>query len=109
METYYKEVNYEEIVVAYIRSTGSFIYPLLVKKAPNSWKKSQTSNTQVKYTFNASKIEGIFYFLLKERFITFPHDHQLPNKEELKGKVYCKYHNSWNHGTNSCWSLRNII
>ena len=102
-------MNSEEIVVAYIRSTGSFIYHLLVKKAPNSWKKSQTSNTQVQYTFDASMIEGIFYFLLKERFITFPHDHPLPNKEELEGKVYYKYHNSWNHGTNSCWSFRNII
>ena len=46
---------------------------------------------------------------MKEKFITFPQDHQLPNKEEIKGKVYCKYNNSWNHGTNFCWSMRNII
>ena len=23
--------------------------------------------------------------------------------------MYYKYHNFWNHSTNSCWSLRNII
>ena len=23
--------------------------------------------------------------------------------------MYCKYHNSWNHSTNSCWSFTNII
>ena len=56
-----------------------------------------------------AKIEEIFDFLLKEKFIIFFQDHQLPSKEELKGKIYCKYHNSWNHGTNSCWSFRNII
>ena len=48
-------------------------------------------------------------FLVKEKFITFPQDHQLPNKNELRGKVYCKYHNSRNHSTNACWSFRNII
>ena len=46
---------------------------------------------------------------MKDKFITFPKDHQLPNKEEIRRKVYCKYHNSWNHGTNSYWSFRNII
>ena len=93
MGTYCHEVNYEEIEVADLLSIGSFIYPLLVKKAIDLWKKSQTSNTQVQYTFDAAKTEEIFDFLLKEKFITFPHDHQLPTKEQLRGKVYCKYHN----------------
>ena len=46
MGTYCQEVNYEEIVVADLPSIGSFICTLLVKKAPDLWKKSQTSNTQ---------------------------------------------------------------
>ena len=46
---------------------------------------------------------------MKEKFITFPHDHQLPNIEELRGKVYCRYHNSRNHSINACWSFKNII
>ena len=69
-------------------------------------KKSQASNTQAHYTSNVAKTGE---FLVKEKFITFPQDHQLPNKEELRGKFYYKYHNSWNHITNSCWSFKNII
>ena len=52
------------------------------------------SNTQTQYTFDVAKTEEIFDFLLKGKFITFPQDHQLPNKEELRGKVDRKYHNS---------------
>ena len=74
MGTYYQGVDFEKIAVANLLST-SFICPLLVKKAPNLWKKSQTSNTQVQYTFDVTKTEKIFDFLLKEKFITFPHDH----------------------------------
>ena len=56
-----------------------------------------------------AKTEEIFDFFVKEKLITFPHDHQLPNKEDLRGKIYCKNHNSWNHNTNSCWSFKNVI
>ena len=46
---------------------------------------------------------------MKEKFITFPHDHQLPSNDDLRGKVYYKYHNSWNHSTNYFRSFRNVI
>ena len=72
MGTYCQEINFEEIAVADLPSTGSFIYPLLVKKVPNLWKKSQTSNLQEQYTFDVAKTEEIFDFLLKKKFITFP-------------------------------------
>ena len=72
MGTYYQSVNSEEIAIADLLSTCSFICPLLVKKALDLWKKSHTSNTQVQYTFDAAKTEEIFYFLMKEKFITFP-------------------------------------
>ena len=78
MGTYYQEVNFEEIVVEDLLSTGSFIYPLLVKKSLDLWKKSHTSNTKVQYTFDAANNEEIFDFLMKEKFITFPQGHQLP-------------------------------
>ena len=45
MGTYCQEVNFEEIAVADLLSTSSFIYLFLMKKAPDLWKKSQTSNT----------------------------------------------------------------
>ena len=47
-------------------------------------KKSQVSNAQAQHTSDVAKIEE---FLVKEKFITFPHDHQFPNKEEFRGKV----------------------
>ena len=40
MGTYCQEVNSKEIAIANLLSTGSFIYPLLVKKASDLWKKS---------------------------------------------------------------------
>ena len=46
---------------------------------------------------------------MNEKFITFPKDHQIPNKDELRGKAYCKYHNSRNHTTNACLGFRNVI
>ena len=46
---------------------------------------------------------------MKEKFITFPKDHQIPSKEKVRVKTYCKYHNSWNHTTNACWGFRNVI
>ena len=59
MGTYCQEVNYEEIAVPDLLSTGSFICPLLMKKVIDLWKKSQTSNTQERYTFDAIKTEEI--------------------------------------------------
>ena len=47
MGTYCQEVNYEEVAVLDLLSTCSFTCPLLVKKTPNLWKKSQASNIQV--------------------------------------------------------------
>ena len=61
MGTYRQEVNYEEIAVPDLLSTGSFICPLLVKTMLDLWKKSQTSNTQEKYTFDTVKTEEISF------------------------------------------------
>ena len=72
MGTYFQEVNYEEIAVEDLLSTDSFSFPPLGKKALDLWKKSQTSNTQVQYTFDVTKTREIFDFLLNEKFITFP-------------------------------------
>ena len=46
---------------------------------------------------------------MKEKFITFPKDHRILSNDELRGKAYCKYHNSWNHTTNACWGFINVI
>ena len=46
---------------------------------------------------------------MKEKFITFPKDYRIPSKDELRGKTYYKYHNSWNHSTNACWGFINVM
>ena len=101
MGTYCQEVN-REVVVTNLSTIGAFTCPLLVEKAPDLWKKTQIVGTQVQYTFEVAKTEVIFNFLVKEKFITFPKNHRIPNKDEQRGKTYCKYHNSWNHTTNTC-------
>ena len=104
MGTYCEELN-QEVAVAYLFTTGTFTCPLLVEKTLDVWKKAQIVDTQVQYTFEAQ----IFDFLVKEKFIIFPKDHQIPNKDKLRGKAYCKYHNFWNQTTNACWGFRNVI
>ena len=95
--------------MADLSTIGTFTCHLLVEKTPDLWKKEQTVGTQIQYTFEVAKTDKIFDFLEKERFITFPKDHRIPNKDELRGKTYYKYHSSWNHTTNACWGLKNVI
>lgn len=108
MGTYYQDV--EEIALAEIRSNGSCIVPLL-KKIPAETERKNTVQPpkDMQYTFGISKADNIFDYLVKEKFITFPPDHRMPSKEELKGREYCKYHNSFNHSTKSCWAFKNVL
>ena len=57
-----------------------------MKKAPDLWKMSHTSNTQEQYTFDVAKTEEIFDFLLNEKFITFLQDRKFPSKRNLEEK-----------------------
>lgn len=63
----------------------------------------------MQYTFDVSKTDEVFYFLVKEKFITFPPDHRMLSKEEMKEREYCNYHNLYNHSTKSCWAFKNIL
>ncbi|XP_073025118.1 uncharacterized protein [Primulina eburnea] len=106
--SYYQEV--EDVALAEIRSAGSCTIPLLKKKPAEPEKKNSFQLPKdMQYTFDVSKTEEVFDFLVKEKFITFPPDHRMPLTEELKGREYCKYHNSYNHATKSCWALENIL
>ena len=89
MGTYCQEVN-QEVVVANLSIIRTFTCPLLVEKTPDLWKNTQIVGKQVKYTFEVAKKEEIFNFLVKEKFITFPKDHLIPSKDELRGKTYCE-------------------
>ena len=94
--TYCQEVN-QEVVVVDLFTPRTFTCPLLVEKAPDVWKKAQIIDTQLQYTFEVANTDEIFDLMVKQKFITFPKDHRILNKDELS-----KYHNSWNHTTNGC-------
>ena len=53
--------------------------------------------------------DQIFDYMIAYRQIRLPHNVKLPSATELKGKEYCKWHNSWRHGTNYCLAFRNIL
>ena len=108
MGSYCQEVDTQEIAMADLNSSGSCVCPLLIKKAPEAWKKTSNSSTS-QFSFDVAKTEEIFDFLLKDKFLTLPTYHKILSREELKGREYCKYHNSYNHPTNNCWGFRNVV
>ncbi|KAM0970324.1 hypothetical protein PS1_018620 [Malus domestica] len=61
------------------------------------------------YTFDITKADVIFDQLLSARIIKLRPGHNIPKAEELKGKVYCKYHNSSKHTTNNCVVFRDNV
>ncbi|KAM2763919.1 hypothetical protein PS2_015455 [Malus domestica] len=61
------------------------------------------------YTFDITKADAIFDQLLSMRIIKLRPGHNIPKDEELKGKIYCKYHNSSKHTTNNCVVFRDNI
>ena len=70
-----------------------------------------------KHPFEASKqnifdftmADQIFDFMLDDRQIQFPQNVKLPSANDLKGKEYCKWHNSWWYITNNCMVFRNSL
>ncbi|KAM2482124.1 hypothetical protein ACFX1W_039930 [Malus domestica] len=61
------------------------------------------------YNFDITKADVIFDQLLSARIIKLRPGHNIPKAEELKGKVYCKYHNSSKHTTNNCVVFRDNV
>ncbi|XP_075483579.1 uncharacterized protein LOC142523731 [Primulina tabacum] len=104
--SYFQEV--EEVASAEVVNFGSRTV-LFLKRKNEELSKKNIPPVQTPYTFDASKTEEIFDNLVKEKFITFPPDHKLPTRDEIKGRDYCKYHNSFNHNTNACWAFKNIL
>ncbi|KAK1653481.1 hypothetical protein QYE76_071286 [Lolium multiflorum] len=46
--------------------------------------------------------QEIFDLLLKEKQLKVPEGHKIPTAQELNGKPYCKWHNTFTHATNDC-------
>ncbi|KAK1603966.1 hypothetical protein QYE76_027639 [Lolium multiflorum] len=61
------------------------------------------------FDFDVTKTEQIFDLLLAEKHIKIPEGHKFPTVQELNGKPYCKWHNTFTHTTNACRVWRQQI
>lgn len=61
------------------------------------------------YIFDIRKADLIFDQLLAAKLIKLSVGHVLPSVEQIKGKLFCKFHNSWKHSTNNCVIFRDIV
>jgi hypothetical protein len=82
------------------------VWPTKAKPSVRSHPHS-TQKEKVKFTFNIIKCDKIFDELLKHGNIKF--SHVIPPVEQLKGRVYCKWHDSFLHNTNDCVVFRRQI
>jgi hypothetical protein len=57
------------------------------------------------FDFDVSKVEQIFDLLLKENQLKFPEGYKPPTAQELKGRSYRKWHDSFTHSTSDCKEL----
>ncbi|KAM1400395.1 hypothetical protein ACFX2F_027678 [Malus domestica] len=68
---------------------------------PCSAYKEATVKTSKVYTFYITKVDANFDQLLLAKIVKLRPGHNIPKAKDLKGKMYCKYHNSNNHKTNN--------
>lgn len=61
------------------------------------------------YTFDIRKADLIFDQLLVAKLIKLSFGHDLSSIEQLKEKIFCKFHNFWRHSTNNCVIFRDVI
>ncbi|KAM1743311.1 hypothetical protein ACFX12_013212 [Malus domestica] len=79
------------------------------KEAKTRSAHEETMKTSKVYTFDITKADAIFDQLLSAKIIKLRPRHNIPKAEELKGKIYCKYHNSSKHTTNNCVVFRDNV
>jgi hypothetical protein len=63
----------------------------------------------MRYTFNVTKCDTIFDYLLQKKQIKLPSGHVIPLPEQIKKHAYCKWHNSYSHATNDCNIFRRQV
>ncbi|XP_051140068.1 uncharacterized protein LOC127257654 [Andrographis paniculata] len=95
------DFNQSEEMAAEILSGKPYVCPKL-KPVPGSEGKDQP-------TFDSSKADEIFDILLTDGQIRIPKGQRLATKEEIKGRPYCKWHNSFTHNTSQCTHFRKEI
>ncbi|KAM1944154.1 hypothetical protein ACFX15_012400 [Malus domestica] len=107
-ESQYVSVDAAEIVIdkPYVCKALTQINSKEVKTCSAT---EETAKTSKVYTFDITKAEAIFDQLLSAKIIKLRPGHNIPKVEELKGRTYCKYHNSTKHATNNCVIFRDDI
>ena len=105
----YASIDATEIVI-----DKPYICKALTHANPKDAKARSTSEeaavkTSKAYTFDITKADAIFDQQLLAKIIKLRLGHNIPKTEELKGKTYCKYHNSNRHTTNNCVLFRDAI
>jgi hypothetical protein len=75
------------------------------------WAKSKIVDNEddKTYSFDITKADKIFDYLLEKGQIKLTGNHKIPSAEKLKKRRYCKYHNSSTHTTNDCKVFRELI
>jgi hypothetical protein len=63
---------------------------------------SKSRQDEIRFTFDVTKCDRIFDYLLQEKQIKLRNNHVIPSPEQLKNHAYYKWHNSYSHATNDC-------
>ena len=61
---------------------------------PLPWPWVKRPEAAIGYDFDITKTEQIFDLLLKEKQFELTAGHQIPSADQLKGRKYCKWHNT---------------
>ncbi|XP_058202578.1 uncharacterized protein LOC131317013 [Rhododendron vialii] len=115
--TYYRDPNYAvatmepkyEVEVAVAKLINKKPYFLETGRLEKTDLAASTGKSNRVYTFDITRAEAIFDQLMVDKLVKLHPGHKFPSPEEMKGREYCKYHNSWSHTTNNCIIFRDDI
>ncbi|CAI0374579.1 unnamed protein product [Linum tenue] len=106
-----QEANEVEVDLAELTPGKPYVCALLAKmdNEPQGGRPNCAPIQPRRYSFDISKADLIFDQLYKDGQIKLTGGHNIPPPEKLKGKKYCKWHNSMSHATDSCVVFHNIL
>jgi hypothetical protein len=64
---------------------------------------------KIKYTFDLTLCDDIFDILLWYNIIKLSGHKVIPSLQDLEGRVYCKWHNSFDHSISNCNAFHLVI
>jgi hypothetical protein len=70
---------------------------------------SKSRQDEIRFTFDVTKCDRIFDYLLQKKQIKLSSNHVIPSSEQLKNHAYCKWQISYSHATNDCNVFRRQV